>query len=71
MLLRPRVTRTAIEAPPATVRFAAVGLGWVTTHRHIPWLGRTPGAQLVGVIDRNPNASTAWRRFALTHSAVS
>ena len=72
MLLRPQVNSKAIEAPPATVRFAAVGLGWVTTHRHIPWLGRTSGAQLVGVIDRQPErVDNVAARFALTHRAVS
>jgi predicted dehydrogenase len=44
-----------LHGGPTPIRFAAVGLGWVTTHRHIPWLRRTPGAQLVGVIDRKPD----------------
>ncbi len=72
MLLRPSESRTRIAAPPATVRFAAVGLGWVTTHRHIPWLGRTAGAQLVGVIDRRAERVDSVRaRLNLTHGAVS
>jgi predicted dehydrogenase len=32
---------------------AAIGLGWVTTNRHIPSLRRHPGVRLVGVIDRS------------------
>jgi scyllo-inositol 2-dehydrogenase (NADP+) len=36
------------------VRVASVGLGWVTTHRHIPALRRCPQARLVGVIDHEP-----------------
>ena len=59
-------------APPATVRFAAVGLGWVTTHRHIPWLGRTAGAHLVGVVDRRAERVDSVRaRLNLTRGAVS
>ena len=33
------------------LRVAAVGLGWVTVNRHLPWLRRCPGVRLVGVID--------------------
>jgi len=36
------------------VRVAAVGLGWVTTHRHLPVMKRNPAFELVGVIDRQP-----------------
>jgi scyllo-inositol 2-dehydrogenase (NADP+) len=36
------------------VRIASVGLGWVTTNRHIPALRRSSLARLVGVIDRQP-----------------
>jgi scyllo-inositol 2-dehydrogenase (NADP+) len=72
MLLRPSASRTTIAAPPTTVRFAAVGLGWVTTHRHIPWLGRTAGAQLVGVVDRRAERVDSVRaRLNLPHGAVS
>lgn len=35
------------------VRVVAVGCGWVTTHRHIPSIARTPGLRLVGVVDRD------------------
>jgi scyllo-inositol 2-dehydrogenase (NADP+) len=72
MLLRPSASRTTIAAPPTTVRFAAVGLGWVTTNRHIPWLGRTAGAQLVGVVDRRPERVDGVRaRLNLPRGAVS
>lgn len=37
-----------------TVRVAAVGLGWVALHRHLPVMDRHPGFQVVGVIDRSP-----------------
>jgi scyllo-inositol 2-dehydrogenase (NADP+) len=39
---------------PAPIRVASVGLGWVTTHRHIPALRRSPRADLVGLIDHVP-----------------
>jgi scyllo-inositol 2-dehydrogenase (NADP+) len=41
------------------VRVASVGLGWVTTHRHIPALRRCPQARLVGVIDHEPHRAEA------------
>jgi len=57
---------------PMPMRFAAVGLGWVTTHRHIPWLGRTSGAQLVGVVDRRAERVRSVRdRLDLHYAAVS
>jgi len=34
-------------------RIAAVGLGWVALHRHIPALLRHPDLELVGVVDRH------------------
>jgi predicted dehydrogenase len=33
------------------VRMAVVGLGWVGTHRHLPWLRRCPAVEVVGVVD--------------------
>ena len=57
---------------PKPIRFAAVGLGWVTTHRHIPWLRRTPGTELVGVIDRKADRVTkATSELGLALGAVS
>lgn len=38
----------------ARIRIASIGLGWVTTNRHIPALRRCPQARLVGVIDHQP-----------------
>lgn len=57
------------DRPP--LRVAAVGLGWVTTNRHIPWLRRDPRVQLVGVIDRRPERVEAVaRKYGVTHTAV-
>ncbi len=38
---------------PAPLRVAAIGLGWVALHRHIPALHRAPSLSLVGVVDRH------------------
>jgi predicted dehydrogenase len=36
------------------LRVAAVGLGWVTLHRHLPAMRRDPAFELVGVVDHHP-----------------
>jgi len=36
------------------VRVAAVGLGWVALHRHLPAMARSAGYEVVGVIDQAP-----------------
>jgi predicted dehydrogenase len=36
------------------LRVAVVGLGWVGTHRHLPWLKRNRDVEVVGVIDHTP-----------------
>lgn len=36
------------------LRVAVVGLGWVGTHRHLPWLRRRSDVEVVGVIDHTP-----------------
>jgi scyllo-inositol 2-dehydrogenase (NADP+) len=36
------------------LRVAAVGLGWVSLHRHLPAMLRNPAFALVGVVDRRP-----------------
>jgi scyllo-inositol 2-dehydrogenase (NADP+) len=41
------------------LRVAAVGLGWVTLHRHLPALRKTPGVQVVGVVDHQPGRAAA------------
>jgi scyllo-inositol 2-dehydrogenase (NADP+) len=48
----------------ARVRVAAIGLGWVCTHRHLPVIDRSRAYDVVGVIDRNAGlaASVARRR---------
>lgn len=43
-----------MAAPSARLRVAAVGLGWVSLHRHLPAMRREPSIELVGVIDRRP-----------------
>src|SRR5687767_4154939 len=39
---------------PAPLRVAAVGLGWVTLHRHLPAMRRVDAIRVVGVVDRRP-----------------
>jgi scyllo-inositol 2-dehydrogenase (NADP+) len=62
------------EVPP--VRVAAIGLGWVTTNRHIPALRGSRGAHLVGLIDYQPDRAAAMARrqhlrlFATAQSAA-
>ncbi|HUG78433.1 MAG TPA: Gfo/Idh/MocA family oxidoreductase [Burkholderiales bacterium] len=41
-------------AAPAPLRVAAVGLGWVTLHRHLPAMRGDRAFDLVGVVDRRP-----------------
>lgn len=43
-------------------RVIAVGAGWVTTHRHIPAIGGTPGLELVGIVDRSEERGRAAAR---------
>lgn len=41
--------------PSQPLRVAAIGLGWVTTHRHLPTMESQPDRfQLVGCVDRRP-----------------
>ena len=48
----------------------AVGCGWVTTHRHVPSIRRTPGLTLAGVVDRDTaRASAAGRAFGVPAAA--
>ena len=35
------------------IRIASLGLGWVTTHRHLPTIMANPKFELVGLIDRD------------------
>lgn len=41
------------------LRVAAIGLGWVTQHRHMPSLRRSRDLRLCGVIDRRPGHARA------------
>jgi scyllo-inositol 2-dehydrogenase (NADP+) len=53
------------------LRVAMIGLGWVGTHRHLPWLKRTPGVRVVGVVDHTPaRVERARATFAVERSAV-
>jgi scyllo-inositol 2-dehydrogenase (NADP+) len=53
------------------LRVACVGLGWVTTNRHIPWLRRHPRVRLVGVVDRRADRiAAAARRYGVGRAAV-
>jgi len=36
------------------INVACIGLGWVSTARHIPAISRNPNLNLVGVVDRRP-----------------
>lgn len=40
---------------PVTV--AAVGLGWVSRHRHLPVMAASPAFRIVGAIDRHPGTA--------------
>ncbi len=41
------------------LRVAAVGLGWVSLHRHLPAMRRSPELEIVGVVDRHPDRARA------------
>src|SRR5712664_4300499 len=59
------------NAPLSALRVAVVGLGWVGTHRHLPWLRRTRGVRVVGVIDHSTGrVERALARFGSVKSAV-
>lgn len=42
-----------------TIRVAAIGLGWVAQHRHLPVMDRSDRFEVVGVIDRRPDRARA------------
>ncbi|MGE0423015.1 MAG: Gfo/Idh/MocA family protein [Reyranellaceae bacterium] len=53
------------------IRIAAIGLGWVSQHRHLPSIRRNPAFELAGVIDRHPgHAAAVAKRFGLKHHAA-
>src|SRR5205814_3983257 len=41
------------------IRVASIGLGWVSTNRHIPALRRCRATTLVGLIDHQPGRAEA------------
>lgn len=52
----------------ARLRVAAVGLGWVSLHRHLPVMRRDPAFDIVGVVDRRPgHAGCVADRLGLRH----
>ena len=44
------------------IRIGVVGLGWVSTHRHLPALMRDPRFEVVGVADRHADLAAHWAR---------
>jgi scyllo-inositol 2-dehydrogenase (NADP+) len=44
------------------IRIGLIGLGWVSTHRHLPALRRNPRFEVVGVADRNGSLAQHWAR---------
>jgi scyllo-inositol 2-dehydrogenase (NADP+) len=59
------------------LRAAAVGLGWVATHRHLPVMERSGNFDVAGVIDRSPGRAREvmrqrhYRHFAETADLAS
>jgi scyllo-inositol 2-dehydrogenase (NADP+) len=50
------------------LRVAAVGLGWVTLHRHLPAMRGTRTIEVVGVVDRQPaHARAVAQRLGIRH----
>ena len=53
------------------LRVAVVGLGWVGTHRHLPWLRRAPGVEVAGGIDHSAaRVEEAGPRFRLPRASA-
>lgn len=52
------------------IRIGIVGLGWVSTHRHLPAFRRNRRFEIVGVVDRDANlAASVARRFGIPEHA--
>jgi len=50
------------------IRIGLIGLGWVSTHRHLPALRRDPRFQIVGLADRHGALAEQWaRKFNVPH----
>ena len=55
----------------SALRVAVVGLGWVGTHRHLPWLRAAAGVEVVGVIDHSvAKVEAARAAFSVPHAAA-
>src|SRR2546428_8765084 len=55
----------------SALRVAVVGLGWVGTHRHLPWLRRRSDVEVVGVIDHtSAKVERAKSLFRISEAAV-
>lgn len=53
------------------IKVAAVGLGWVALHRHLPVMERSPRFEVVGLVDRRPGlAETIAKQRGYRHSAT-
>jgi predicted dehydrogenase len=44
-----------LESQKQELKVAAVGLGWVTTNRHLVTMDENPSYEIIGVIDRRPD----------------
>jgi scyllo-inositol 2-dehydrogenase (NADP+) len=54
------------------LRIGIIGLGWVSTHRHVPAIRRSGRFELIGVADRNPASAKAWgERLGVRHCIAS
>jgi len=70
MAMRRRYRTCTLDVVSTPARVVAVGCGWVTTHRHVPSIRRTPGLTLAGVVDRDvARASAAGRAFGVPSAA--
>ncbi len=52
------------------IRIAAIGLGWVSTNRHLPAIVRSPDYELTGVIDAKAESARALAQRYRTRGAV-
>lgn len=62
------------ESASRPLRIAAVGLGWVTLHRHLPAMRGVAGIEVVGLVDRRPGHARAVAQaagIALAHEGDS
>lgn len=54
------------------IKIGIVGVGWVSTHRHIPTLLRSPYFEIVAVADRNADLAAKWaRKLGIKHHSGS